>query len=110
MVDLLGGHRLNDGDVVREFGNVRELFADFLSALSVFIEFESWAVASQWLSLQLSDRLSLGELFGHWLAVHLRQFGFVVERFQLRRSAGHTQKDDSFRFRRKMRFDISTES
>ena len=48
---------------------------------------------SSFLPLQLGDRLALGERLGHRLAVHLGELGLVVERFELRRPAGHAQED-----------------
>ena len=43
---------------------------------------------------------SFGERFGHGLSVHFSQFGFVVERFQVRHPSCHTQEDDAFGTRR----------
>ena len=56
--------------------------------------------AGQLLALKLRDRLSLGEGFGHRLAVQLCELRPIVERFQVRRPSRHVKEDDSLRFRR----------
>ena len=54
------------------------------------------------LPLQLRDRLALGDRLGHRLAVQFGQLGLVVERFQVRRPAGHVEIDDPLAARREM--------
>jgi hypothetical protein len=47
--------------------------------------------------LQLRDLLALGEGFGHRLAVHLGELGFVVEGFEMRGAAGLVEEDHALR-------------
>ena len=53
--------------------------------------------ADELAALELGDLLALGQALRHRLAVHLRQLRLVVERFQVRRAAGHRQPDDALR-------------
>ena len=71
--------------------DVREDLADLLARLAELLERMLRAEAVQLLPLQLGDRLALGERLGHRLAVHLGQLRLVVERFQVRRPAGHVR-------------------
>ncbi len=52
--------------------------------------------------LQLRDLLALGQRIGHGLAIHLREFWFVVESLQVRRAAGLIKKNDALRLGRVM--------
>ena len=51
----------------------------------------------QFFTLQLGNGLTLGERLRHRLAVHLCEFGFGIERLQVRCTPRHHQKDDAFR-------------
>ena len=58
--------------------------AHLLAGFAEFLKRMLRSEAVECLALQLRDRLSLGERFGHWLVVHFGQFRFVVEGFQVR--------------------------
>ena len=68
--------------------------AEKLAGLAEFLERMLRCEAVQLLPLKLSDRLTLGKRFRHRLAVHLGQLRFVIEAFQVGRSARHVQIDD----------------
>ena len=97
VVDLLGDHRADDADVVSKLlmpGSKTSLI--HLAAWPVAVELEHRAVPRlQLLVLELCDRLALGVRLGHRLVVKLGQLRLVVERLQMRRSAGHAEEDDA---------------
>lgn len=98
VVNLLGGHRTDNADVVSNGADVRKDFGDFLTGFPESFERELRRQAFQFLVLKLGDRLALGEGFGHGLAREFREFGFVVEGFEVRRAARHAEINDPFRF------------
>ena len=61
MVDLVGMHRLDDGDVVRHLRGPRQEVTDHLAALAVLLELGQVSLALEFLALQLRDGLALGE-------------------------------------------------
>ena len=73
----------------------RQEVADGLSALSVAAEFGERPQDLKLLALKLRDGLPLGERRGHRLPVEFGQRRLLVEGFQMRRSTGHAQEDDS---------------
>jgi hypothetical protein len=83
VVDLLGDHGADDGNIVGEFGGVRKEVADDLSALAILVELGEVALDFELLSLKLRDGLSFGEGSWHGLAVELIELGFVVEGFKV---------------------------
>src|SRR5207248_1830333 len=68
---------------------------EVLARLAVALERVLRPEAVELLALQLRDLLALRERLRHRLAVHLRQLRLVVERFQVRRTAGHVELDDA---------------
>ena len=73
--------------------DVRKELADLLARLAEFLERDTaGAKHLSFLALELGDRLPFGERLGHRLAVQFGELGFVVERFEVRRAAGHVRK------------------
>ena len=103
VVDGFGGHRTDDAEIVHHRTDVFEQLTNLRAGFSKLPELQLRAVAEQLLALQLSELLSLGHAFGHRLAMHLRQLGFGVERFEMRRSPRHREPDDTPDLRRVMR-------
>ena len=93
MVELVGVHRADDGQLVGDGGEIRQQFGHFDARLAVFGELVRRA---EHLRHALDERepLLLEERFGAGLAVQLLQLRLVVEQFELRRRAGHVQVDD----------------
>ena len=91
VVDRLGHQRPHDADVVGDAADVRKERADLLSRLAVPLELVLRRQALELLILKLRDRLPLGERLRHRLAVHFGELRLVVERLQVRRSAGHVE-------------------
>jgi hypothetical protein len=71
VVDLLGVHRADDGDVIGVLGDVRQDVGNFHPALSVAGKVVLGAHAGERLALELGELLALGERSGHRLAVEL---------------------------------------
>ena len=103
VVNRLGGHRADDAEFVHHRTDVREKLANFRAGLSKPSELELRAVAQQLFALQLRQLFAAGHAFGHRLAVHLREFGLGIERFQMRRPSRHREPDDAPDLRRVMR-------
>ena len=96
MVDLFGHHRADDGDVIGHFLVPREVVRDVLAGLAVFFELGEVALHLEGFPLKLGDGLALGEGLGHGLAIQFVEFRFVVEGFEVRRPARHTEENDPF--------------
>ena len=79
VIDLLGHHGANDGDIVRHLLVVGHVVRDVLSGLSVFFKFAEVAEDFELLTLKLRNGLSFGEGLGHGLSVEFIELGFVVE-------------------------------
>src|SRR5256885_5326552 len=103
MIDLLRMHRANDADVIRDGRNVRKEVRNVLAGLAVFLEARERPASFQCRILQLSELLTLGERFRKRLTINLLQLRFVIETFQMRRSARHAKMNDAFGTDRKMR-------
>ena len=92
VVELIGVHGADDGDVVGDGGEVREEVGHFLPALAVPGEFVG---GSQELGGADDEgkALSLDQLGGNRLAVVLRELWLVVEEVRLGRGSGHVKVD-----------------
>ena len=99
MVNLLGYHGANDGNIVGHLGRPWKVIANILFSLSVLFKFGQMALHLEFLALQLSNGLSLGEGFGHGLPMELIQLGLVIKSFEVGRPSSHAQKNDPFRLR-----------
>ncbi len=93
VVDLLGLHRANDRNLIRDFAEVRKDMGELLAGLPPALELVLRSERLEFLPLKLRDLLAFGERLRHRLAVQLGQFWFVVERLEVRRAAGHAQED-----------------
>jgi hypothetical protein len=102
VVDRVGLQRSDDANVVRDRADVRQYGGDFLPGLAPTLERELRGQALELLVLQLGDWLALGQRGRHRLAVHLGQLRLVIQRFQMRRAAGHAKEDDRLGPRWKM--------
>jgi hypothetical protein len=89
VIDLIGHHGANDGDVIDELRMIGQVITNPLAALAMLLKLAEMALHLEFLVLKLGDRLTLCERFGHWLAVELVEFGLVIKRLQVARPAGH---------------------
>ena len=96
VVDLFGHHRTNNGDVIDHLCRMGEKIAHHLTAMPVLAELGLMTENSQGLALQLGNGLPLGKGLRHGLAVHLVEFGLVVEGFEMGRTTRHAQEDHAF--------------
>ena len=104
VVDLLGDHRLDDANVVGHLAVPGQEVADPLPALAVLSRTASSAPGT---SSSLPCNCAIGWPLvndsGIGLPSSSGQLGLVVERFQVRRSARHAEKDDALHARWKVR-------
>ena len=95
VVNGLGVHRAYDADVIRDLRDIVKDFADLLTRLAVAVRFEIGSAASQFLALQLSNGLTLGEAVRHELSIPLGKHRLVIEAFQVRGAARHVEEYDT---------------
>ena len=93
VVDLLGVHRADHGDLVGVFRDVGEGVADLDAGFAVAGEVVLGAHAVECLALELGELLALGEGLRHRFSVQLTELRFEIEGFQMRRPAGHAEED-----------------
>src|SRR5439155_8079327 len=94
--DLLGVHRTENANLVRDPADVRKEFRDFLTALTPLLELTKRTARFQFRVLQLSQLLAFGERLRERLAIEFLELGLVVEAFQMRRPARHAEVNDAF--------------
>ena len=94
VVEGVGHHRFDDGDVVRHAGQVRQQLGQFGAALAVPGELE---LRPQQLRVGVDERGPVAfEQFGRrQRAVVLGQLRLVVEQLQMAGRTGHEQEDDA---------------
>ncbi len=93
VIELRRLHRLHDGDVVGDGGQVRQEVGDLLARLAVPAEVE-WRAEDLGCALDEGEALALDDLGRNVLPVVLAQGGLVIEEVELRRRARHEQEDD----------------
>ncbi len=105
VIDRVGIHRADDGQVVDDLGRVRQQLADPGARLAVTIEFEDGRSDGQTALARRHGRDSLPHphRVRQVFVDHVAEFRLVVERFQLRRRAVHRQVDHPLGPCRKMR-------
>ena len=99
MIDLLGVHRADQTQIIRHSAQLLEMFAHFQTALAIPLESPLGAQTFEGLTLQLGQLLAFGETLRHVLPVQRGQLWFGIECFQMARSAGLIEIDDSLRSR-----------
>ena len=102
VVEGVGRHRLDDGDVVDDLGQVRQQLRKLGAALAVLGELE---LRAEQLRVRIDERgpVALEQLGRRQRAVELGELRLVVEQLQVAGRAGHEQEDDVLRARRKVR-------
>ena len=95
VVDGVGVHRANDGQVVGYAGHVRQQFGHFRAGPPVLPELELGTDAHQLAAGKLSDPLAPGDAFGHGLPGHFDQLRLGVEQIQLGWRSRHEEVDDA---------------
>ena len=65
-------------------------------SFSELLEFREVTLDLEMLALQLCDGLTLGEGFGHRLAVEFVQLRLVIKVLLMRGASGHGQENDPF--------------
>ena len=101
VVELLGTHGLDHGDVVGDGGDMGQELAEPCPTLAMLGEFPA-RPPNVGHALEKSETL-LHEGFGDRFAVVLYEIGLVVIEVEVRRGARHEHVDDMFRFRGQMR-------
>ena len=97
MIDGVGIEGMNEAQVVRHAGKVREQFAHPDAALSLLGELEGRGRDQLLLPPgHRGNTLSLADGFGQLGFEELVQIGLVIKQVHLARGAGHEQEDDSF--------------
>ncbi len=84
MIDLFGDHRTNHTEVIRHFAMPWQKIADQLAALTAGTKSGERSKTTQFLPLQLRDRLPLRVGLRHRLPVHSLQLRFEIKSFKLR--------------------------
>ena len=102
VVDLLGVHRADDANVVRNTADVREQLGNFLPGSAPLPELAKRPAGLQFRVLQLRELLPPGEGFGERFIVELLEFRLVIKTFEVRRPARHAEMNDAFGPHRKM--------
>src|SRR2546421_392371 len=102
VIDLLGVHRADDANVVRNTADVREQLGNFLPGPAPLPELAKRPAGLQFRVLQLRELLPPGEGFGERFIVELLEFRLVIKPFEVRRPARHAEMNDAFGPHRKM--------
>ena len=95
MIEGLGVHGADDGDVVCVGANVREDVGHFGAGLTVFLEFEFWPEEIV-LGVDKGGLVVLEEFGGRFGAIEPGEFGFVVEEIEVAGGSAHEEVDDVF--------------
>ena len=93
VIERVGGHRLDDRDVVSHFRQVRKGFGNLSAGLAVSAELE---LAGEEGGVRLDEGVLLpfDDFRGHRLAVEFLELRLVVEQVELRRRAAHEEVND----------------
>jgi hypothetical protein len=102
MVEGVGLHRLDDGDVVDDLRGVRQQLGQFSAALSVLGEPELGAQERR-IRVDEGGAIPLEQLGGRQLAVELGQLRLVVEELEMARRARLEHEDDALGLGREVR-------
>ena len=94
MIELIRVHRAHNGDVIGDFGKVRENFGHFLSGLAAPAELVRRAQQLR-LALDEGELLPAQVRVGTRLTVVLDELGLVIEQVQGRGSTRHVQVNDT---------------
>ena len=92
MVELVGLHRTDDGQIIGALGQVRQEFGDPRAGLAVLRELVRRRQRSRALGNE-GELLALQDAVGHRLAFELREGRLGVEQVDLGRTAEHVQED-----------------
>ncbi len=95
VIEGLGVHGADDGDVVCVGANVREDVGHFGAGLTVFLEFEFWPEEIV-LGVDKGGLVVLEEFGGRFGAIEPGEFGFVVEEIEVAGGSAHEEVDDVF--------------
>ena len=105
VVDLLGLHRLDDGDVVDDFGGVRQQLAEPGTLFAVLRELEDGRRSGKFglKGTHAGEALAHADRFRQIGAALFRESRFVVEQIELGGRAVLEEIDDAFGGGRKVR-------
>src|SRR4029078_13150368 len=104
VIDRIGVHRLDDGDVVDDFCRVRQQLADPGACLTVLRELvDRLRHRQRRLPHGLGDALALADGVGNLRALEFFESRLVVARLELRRSPGLMQEEYALGARSVMR-------
>ncbi len=103
VVELVGRHRLDKGQIVREFGQVGDGVREPLPGLPMLLELVRGAHQFR-LAAGKGEALAFEELVRAFLVVKFLEFRLVVEQIEVRGGTGHVQVDDPLGRGREMGF------
>ena len=95
MIEGISVHRLDDGNIVGDFGEVGQQFRKFGSRLAMSRELELWA-QQRGTGIDECGAVAFHQFGRRDFAIPFGQFGFVIEEFQMAGRAGHKEKNDAF--------------
>ena len=98
MVEDVGGHAAQPGDLVDDLAVVRQHLAEVHAALAVAAELSGRA-EQRLIALEEGEAPALHQARRRRLAAELVELWFVLEQLQLARCASHVQVDDTLRSR-----------
>lgn len=98
MVELIGMHRSDEGDIVRARGDVREEIGEFDAGLSVALEGARAAHQDGGIFLDKSEANLFGERVGEFLAVEFIELGLGIKEIHLAWGTFHKDEDARFGF------------
>ncbi len=93
MVELIGDHAADHGQLIRDAGDVGHLFGELHPALSVLRKLIGRS-HQRFLARQEAKLDALDDLGGRGLAVELVEHGLGIEEVHVGRPARHVQEDD----------------
>ncbi len=102
VIEGVGGHGFNDGDVVHDLRQMRQGFRKFCLTLAMLRKLKLGGVQSR-VGPDKGVLLALHDLRRERFAIVFCQRGFEVEQFELARRAGHKQVDHSLGLGRELR-------
>ena len=102
MIESVGHHRFDDGNVIHNLCQVRQQFGEFRAALAILGEFE---LRTQQLRVGVdeSSPIAFQQIRGRQGPIELGQLRFIVEQLQVAGSSRHEEVNHTFCLGRVMR-------
>ena len=100
MIEVIGMHRLDDGQIVCHLGEVGEAVRKLRTGLPVLGKRKTWAEDCS-IRLNKSIALALDHGWRDWFPLNFLQLWFIIKQFKLTGSSCHKQINDPLGFYRK---------